>query len=208
MTDTDLINQTTSEADNLLNAIEAEAKFDRLLKFKKGEYKIGEDDVPLGTEFIVHPAAWLKAWIKFVDRKVADRKVYRVAKGERPADRNDLDDLHFVGTDNDPWSLQYLLPLENLETGEIVIFTTVTVGGQQCVREVCDAYAKRVKRGQDGQPIVALRVKDMPTKNHGTVPRPWFEIASWDDATEKLATAIPMKAVASKRDDMDDEIPF
>ena len=50
----------TSEVDNLVNAVQAEARFDRLLKFKKGDYKVSDDDVPLGTEYLVHPAAWLK----------------------------------------------------------------------------------------------------------------------------------------------------
>ena len=162
----------TSEVDNLVNAVQAEARFDRLLKFKKGDYKVSEDDVPLGTEFLVHPAAWLKVWAKFVDKKRVDKKVYCVAKGEKPIDRNGLDALDLAETDKDPWSLQDLLPLENLETGEVVIFTTSTVGGKQCVREVVDAYTKRVRKGRPGQPIIALRVKDMPTKTprHGPTP--------------------------------------
>jgi hypothetical protein len=205
----------TSEVDNLVNAVQAEARFDRLLKFKKGHYKVSEDDVPLGTEFLVHPAAWLKVWAKFVDKKLVDKKVYCVAKGEKPIHRNEPDALNLAETDKDPWSLQDLLPLENLETGEVVIFTTSTVGGKQCVREVVDAYTKRVRKGRPGQPIIALRVKDMPTKKHGTVPRPFFEVVGWNDAiassisTEEVATAIPVnKAAANKHDDMDDEIPF
>ena len=201
----------TSEVDNLVNAVQAEARFDRLLKFKKGDYKVSDDDVPLGTEFLVHPAAWLKVWAKFVDKKLVDKKVYCVAKGEKPIHRNELDALNLSETDKDPWSLQDLLPLENLETGEVVIFTTSTVGGKQCVREVVDAYTKRVRKGRPGQPIIAC-VKTCRQKPRHVPPilrDRGMERCYCLVHLDRVATAIPVnKAAANKHDDMDDEIPF
>ena len=33
--------------------------------------------------------------------------MYRVSRRERPADRNDLDEVEKANTDQDPWSFQY-----------------------------------------------------------------------------------------------------
>ena len=217
---TSLSNNTT-EADNILSAVQEEAGFEKILKFRKGDYLIGNDTIPLGTKYLAHAAAWTKTWIKFVDGKVADRKLYRVARGEKSPERQELDDFDLIGRkdadgkSNDPWVYQYLLPLENVESGELVIFATPSIGGQQAVRELCDTYAKRIKKGQHGQPIVQLAVTEMPSKKFGQVPRPNFEVVGWDDsgiATPKdLAAAVPMRDIgkaAAKHDDMDDEIPF
>jgi hypothetical protein len=216
-----VITNSATEADNILSAVKEDAGFGKVLKFKKGEYLIGDDLISLGTEFLAHAAAWTKTWIKFVDGKVADRKLYRVAHGEKAPERENLDGLDLIGQKDadglsvDPWVFQYLVPLENLSSGELVIFVTPSVGGKQAVRELCDAYAKRVKRGQHGQPIVQLAVTEMPSKKYGKVQRPNFEIVGWDDSGtsthENLAAAIPAKdtgKVAANHDDMDGDIPF
>lgn len=202
---------TGKETENILAAAKEESVFDKLLKFRKGDYFISEDKIPLGTEYLAHCVGWTKCWIKFVDEKVADKKMYRVALGEKPCDRNDLDELDTIDTDDDPWSLQYLLPLENTESGEVVIFTTSSIGGRRAVSGLCDTYAKRKRKGNDGQPIIKLAAAEMNTKNFGKVPCPHFEIVTWDDGTtdthEISDAVIPVQPVA-KHSDMDDEIPF
>jgi hypothetical protein len=221
-----------TEAENILGAAQEDAAFDKILKFRKGNYQIGDDPVPLGTEYLAHAAAWTKGWIKFVEGKSADRKLYRVARGERPPQREELDERDENtwptgpdGRPSDPWVYQYLLPLENLTTGEVVVFATPSIGGRQAVSNLCKEYAKRKLKGQTGQPIVALAAAEMPTKNFGKVPRPAFEIVGWDDtntdadssvivADASVAAAIPVQPTmraekaTAKRDDMDDEIPF
>ena len=144
-----------TEIDNILGAAQEDAGFAKLLKFKKGGYFIGEELVPLATEYIAHAIGWTKCWIKFVDDEVAERKVYRVALGERPPERENLDDLDqdnwpdgIDGKPADPWSLQYLLPLEKLSDGEVVIFTTSSFGGRRAVAELCAAYASAQQKAQ------------------------------------------------------------
>jgi hypothetical protein len=83
----------SAEVENICNAAEENAGFDKLLKFKKGDYFIGEEKIQLDTEFLAHVAAWTKCWIKFADGEITERKLYRVALGERPPEREDLDDL-------------------------------------------------------------------------------------------------------------------
>jgi hypothetical protein len=210
-----LTTNNTTEAENIHNAAKEDTTFEKLLKFRKGAYFIGNDEVPLGSEFLAHCVGWTKAWIKFIDNKLVDRKVYRVALGERPVDRNDLDELERAETDNDPWTMQYMLPLESTDTGEVYIFITSSIGGKRAVSNLCDQFAKRKLRGgigTDGQPIVRLMADEMTTKNFGNVPCPKFLIHSWDEREnlvhEVSKTAIPAYTEKAASDDMDDSIPF
>jgi hypothetical protein len=205
-----------TEAENILGAAKEDSGFEALLKFKKGEYFIGDDEVLLGTEYIAHAIAWTKCWIKFVDGDVVERHVYRVAKNERPPEREDLDDLDkdnwpagLDGHPADPWSYQYLLPFESIETGEIVIFTTSSFGGRRAVGDVCTAWAKRSKKAPHcGQPIIKLDVVDMPTKKFGKVPRPHFEIVGWDEPSKDSDVPPSDDEFGKSGGGFNDEVPF
>jgi hypothetical protein len=37
----------------------------RLLKFSKGHYLVGTEEIPLGREYIAHVEHWVRGWIKF-----------------------------------------------------------------------------------------------------------------------------------------------
>src|SRR5262249_41454583 len=161
------------------NLLAATKSHERILKFVKGEYKCMDDEVPLGTEFIVHASQLTFCWIKFVGDKVVDRKAIRAADGFRPPEREDLGDLDQTqwevkdGTLRDPWTFQHVLALEHAETGEVYAFTTSSIGGQIATKELVNAYAKRVqKTGSRALPIARLAVKKMQTKKFGDVPRP------------------------------------
>lgn len=189
----------SSEIENIETAAQEDAGFDPFLKFKKGDYSIVDDEVPLGTEYIAHVKAWVKCWIKYVDGAVADRMTYRVAKGEHPPAREDLDDndksLWSPGLDDkpaDPWVFQYLLPFENVETGDVVVFVTASAGGRVAVGDLCTAWARRTKKTPDsGQPIIKLNVVDMPTRKFGKVPRPQFDIVGWDNGPSQDIEVMP-----------------
>jgi hypothetical protein len=180
----------STEVENIENEARVDAGFDAFLVFKKGVYFIDEKEVPLGTEYVAHAIGWTKVWRKYDGEQVTERRVYRVAKGEKPPEREDLDD--WPGMENwpidedgkayDPWALQYLLPLEDLTTGETKIFTTRSVGGRRAVADLCTAWAKRRKKIKNcGQPKVKLAGTDMPSKKWGLVKRPLFQITGWDD---------------------------
>jgi hypothetical protein len=202
-----------TELENIHAAAEEDAGFEKMLKFKKGEYFIGEEEIPLGTEYLAHAVGWTKSWIKFADSEVTERKLFRVAKGEKPPVREDLDcrneDEWPEGLDGhpaDPWVFQYLLPLENMKNGEVIIFVTSSFGGKRAVADLCDAYAKRTKKTGCGQPIIQLAKTDMPTKKYGRVPRPLFEIIGWDQ--QEAAGDIEVIPPAASEADFQDEVPF
>jgi hypothetical protein len=144
---------------------------------------------------------------------VVERQTYRVALGERPRERENLDDLEKAnwpegidGKPADPWTLQHLLPLERVSDGEVVIFTTPSFGGRLAVADLCKVYAKRAEKNANcGQPIVKLAKTEMPTKKFGRVPRPHFEIVRWDDPPSGFDKAPPSIVPG---DDFDDSIPF
>jgi hypothetical protein len=201
------VRHSSTEVENIQTAAQEDSGFEKILKFKKGQYFIGEDEIALGTEFLAHTTAWTKSWIKFADGEVADRKMYRVALGEKPPVREDLDDLDLIDTKDsdgmsaDPWVYQYLLPLENMSNGEVVIFVTPSKGGQRAIADLCSAYAKRTKKTGCGQPIIKLAKTDMPTKKWGKVTRPEFTIISWDEAGD-------VEVMPPEKADFSDSIPF
>jgi hypothetical protein len=202
------------EADALLAATEGHEK---LLKFVKGKYKVGDDEVPLGTQYIAHANQLTYCWIKFRDKKVVERRMGKAVEKWIPPERDELDDKDpatwekgLDGKPKDPWLFQHLLPLEHLESGDLVIFTTGSVGGKIATEELVHQYARRLKRKSSrALPIVKLASKDMPTKLYGDVPRPHFEIDGWEDAPDAPIGAVnsggPNSPVASE---MNDEIPF
>jgi hypothetical protein len=194
--------------DNILIAAQGDAGFDKILKFKKGDYFIGEQKVKLLTEYIAHPEAWTKYWTKLEDNKVVDRRLYRVARGEKPPEREDLDERDestwtagLDGKPRDPWRQQSLLPLEDPTSGEVVVFATGSFGGKRAVGELCSAWAKREKRGYHGQPLVQLQGGEMPIKKFGKVPCPEFKIVGWTGTTGDVE---PPPATS----DFEDQIPF
>jgi hypothetical protein len=201
-----------NEAANIGNAASEDAGFEKLLKFKKGVYLCDNEVVEIGTQFVAHCVGWTKCWIKFLDGKVVDRKMYRVAEGVRPPDREQLDSVEMIGSkdpksglSNDPWVYQYLLPLEN-NAGDLVIFVTSSMGGKRAVADLCKSYSRRAQRTRNSeQPVIKLASGIMPSRLFGDVPRPVFEIIGWDSNKEGVREVKPPETL---KQEMDDEIPF
>lgn len=207
----------TAEAQVIGNAAQEDAGFERLLKFKKGKYECDSIDIPIGMEYIAHCVGWSKAWIKFLPgpggkRELVDRKIYRVAEGRRPPEREELDMIDknawppgLNGQPSDPWVYQHLLPMED-QQGELVVFVTSSVGGRRAVADLCKSYARRVARtGVSAQPIIKLEQAVMPTTMYGDVPRPHFEIIGWNEAAEGVRNVVPPDTL---KNELDDDIPF
>ncbi len=203
-----------NELDNLASAAMNDAGFQKMLKFKKGDYFCDGQEVERGTQMIAHCMAWTKVWVKFQDRKLAEKRIYPLINKERAPHKDQMPDrdqsLWPPGIDGkpaDPWVLQDLLPMENPETGEVRIFVTSSTGGRMAISDLVDKYvAKRKRDPALGQPLIRLQKTMMPTTSFGNVPRPSFEIISFDTGGNE-----PMREVAAEtlaNADMDDEIPF
>jgi hypothetical protein len=203
--------QRSAEISNLRAAAREDAGFEKILKYRKGEYSIGDDPVAIGTQYFAHTKAWTKTWVKFVDGEVAERKTYRVALGERPPEREDLDDLDLMNTKDadgmsaDPWVFQSMIPFEDMSSGEVVVFAASSYGGKRAIAELCDAYTRRTEKTGCGQPIIALASGLMPTKKFGKVLCPKFTIVGWDGDSAGDVEVIPP---ATSEDDFRDSIPY
>jgi hypothetical protein len=175
------------------------------LRFKEGNYFIGEDQIELGHEYIADPFGWTRAWVKWEDGLITETRAQLVADDRPMPKREELGDTdeaswekdERTGEARDPWQQQNILPLEDVETGEYLIFVTASVGGRIGVEKLCNFVGRQYKqKRQSGLPVVKLGVKDMPTKYGGTKPRPDFlPIVRWHDLP-------PIK------EDMSDELPF
>lgn len=203
------------EADAILAGVQADAGFERMLKFKKGRYVDSDGlDIPKDSKFVAHCVGYTKCWIKFKDQEFVEKHLYRVSLGEVPPERDELDDndptkwaIGINGGPADPWVLQSILPLED-EKGDILLFVASSFGGKRAVADLCRAYAQRTKRtGQSEQPIILLKETMMPTKKFGPVPRPFFEIVGWDSSNREGIREVK-PANESLRDEMNDAIPF
>jgi hypothetical protein len=195
-------------------ATEAQAQA-RILKFVKGKYFVGEDEVPIGRQYVAHVLELRRGWVKFKDGKVVDQRIGSVADGFNPPTRDELGDLDKTqweidgGIARDPWRLQYFLVLEDVETGELLTFVTGSHGGRTAIGRLSGQFARNVR---NGSPIVKLAASSYRHKLYGRVDVPEFTVTGW---TGLAASLISGKAIAgaeligaSTRDDMDDDIPF
>ena len=88
-------------------------------------------------------ADWTRGWVKFKRGELVERRVGRVADGFVVPKREELDDtdssaweIDTRGEPQDPWSQQSYLPLEDLETNEILTFVSGSLGGRQAVSRI------------------------------------------------------------------------
>ena len=204
-----------SELDSMQIAADSESNMQTMLKFKRGRYYMGDEEVPIGTKFIAHPVGWTKCWIKFVYQQFVERRMYRVAEAARVPERDELGDNDsklwgpgMMGEHSDPWTLQYLLPLEDPDTGEVVVFVAGSVGGRRAVAGLCGTFARRRKRNpKSGSPVIALNAGEMPTARYGKVSCPILKLTGWTDV-DGDAEIREVAAPTLKQDMDDDEIPF
>jgi hypothetical protein len=191
---TELALSPQEEARALLD--EASQGAHALLKFKEGIFHIRGEEVPLGTRYYAYPANWERQWLRFDDGKLTKKIRVRVATKKLLSARSKLSDPHLEGSDKDPWSLHNVVPFENVETGQLVTFTTQTVGGKIGIDEMVAAYSKAVLKGTArGLPIIELRVLSFRSGYQKDVQRPDFPIVDWENpATSAEPTIIPPQA--------------
>jgi hypothetical protein len=214
---------------------EARNALGTLLKFKKGHYFVGkgEDEVEVTDETrIAHVEATMRGYVKFFDGKRVAQQIGRVADGYKVPPRKALGDNDeseweldkATSKRKDPWALQYYLPMEDPENGEIAIFVTGSDGGVEAVLKLCDTFGKNAERGL---PVIKLAVTSYNHQDWGRVFKPDLQVISWDSSvivTPPPASGNPPPASGNpppapakddpistgrpRKNDMDDDIPF
>ena len=210
-----------------------EASFGALMFFRQGKWYVGETEVQLGTKLLVHMPEAQRGWVRFENGKLAESRLTycrdcipdseRDALGYTDPDEWETDD------DNrpiDPWNARRYLPMENLETGEIVTWAFWSDGGIKAYEKLSRLYAPVFKTGK--LPIVALQTDSYYNKkHHRDTPIPVLRWVKWHDPNEPQGTmeiippddkpqaatkTYPPDRITTggpKRNaDMDDDIPF
>ena len=199
-----LIPQGNGSALAHLAAVAATAQEMHFLKFVKGEFYSGDDEVPLGTEYIAHVDQLVCGRVKFADGKVVDQRIGLIAEGFKPPPRKELGDLDEskwekdgAGMPRDPWTLQYFLPIEGPETGELLTYVTGSRGGISAIGRLCNQF---VRKARNGLPIVRLSAGSYKHKRFGRVEKPDFPVVSWTGAS---VAGVEQSPNASEK-----EVPF
>jgi hypothetical protein len=194
-----------------LAAFAAQTQEMRLLKFNKGFWLVGDNEVPAGREYIAHVDQLTHGWTKFADGKVVEQRVGNVAQGFKPASREELGDndqskwaKDHAGQPRDPWTMQIYLPLEDTETYELVSYVTNSKGGISVIGKLANAFRMNVHRGL---PIVRLEKGRYKNKTYNTfVDTPELVIAGWTGAPAPARDYGP--EVLEVRDYDTSDVPF
>jgi hypothetical protein len=96
------------------------------------------------------------------------------------------------------------LPLEDLETGEILTFVSGSMGGRQAVSRLAGRAARHL--ALMGLPIIKLAVESYKHKSFGRIDKPDFSIVGWTNPNPKPEV---VRLVAQKNhDEFSDKMPF
>src|SRR5262249_54838034 len=138
-------------------------KFSKDGKFRKTS---DEEEIPEGTNFVVIYDQIQGGWIKFMGKgNPPERKQGSLFEGFVPPARETLGDLDesewevgLSGKPADPWQMQLLLPLQNVETGELFVFNTSSITGRRAVDGLIAMCARMQRTEPNDYPVVKLRV--------------------------------------------------
>jgi len=181
--------------------------FEKILKFVKGDWVIGEETLPEGKEFIAFIDEVARGYVKFQDKTVVDRWIVKVRDG-KPPKREELGDndsseweIGDDGKPRDPCVMQWLLPMAPVDAeGDLTVYCTGSKGGIAAIGLLCKVYG-RSERG-DLLPIVALKSASYKHPDFGKVFKPDLPIVGWHGA------ASAPQAPSDNGAPWDDEIPF
>jgi hypothetical protein len=146
-----------------------------LMKFRKGKYFVGTNEVPLEREFIAVVLELRYGFVKFVNNEHAGESLIRVADGVAWPCREDLGDLDKALWERDkqgpkdPWVEQFYLPLQDVESGENFAFVAASKGTHDAVYDLLGTYGDNRHKGM---PIIALAVSGYKHKDFGWVDTP------------------------------------
>jgi hypothetical protein len=180
-----------------------------VLKFVKGRWSAGTSEVPMDAMKLEADVENLSVgWRKWVDAKIVDSDISRVADGFRQKERHELDDVDKskwpidpkTNQPQDPWQAGYYLRLID-EEGNAYLWSATSSGAKRAIGSLSRAFVHRHKRGQGGNPIIELRSDSYRHETFGRVDVPQLNILAWTSDAPKLS--------APPSNDFDDSsIPF
>jgi hypothetical protein len=205
-----------------------------LLKFSKGDYLAGQEneEIAIGTQMIANMDELLIGWIRWEDQRPVEQLMGRIIDGFVPPMRDQLgygytegmtnpDDadttdweVNAQGQTRDPWQYtNYLVmkdPNEKDQMEGIYTFAVSSLGGKNCIADLCKAYGRSMAMHEKEYPMVSLKVGSYQHENKefGRIKFPVLPIVGWiskgvfgeyEEVAKKLAAPPPGR---------DEDIPF
>jgi hypothetical protein len=159
------------------------------LKFSKGDYTAGKDDVDVGTKLIANMDKLQVGWVRWHGGKPTKKLLGFITKGFQPAQRDTLGDdneavweVDVTGKSSDPWqfSNELVLKDQSVEGDDgLYTFTTSSRGGINCVGDLCKSYGKSATMRPNEWPVIALNVDSYVHDSYGKIKTPQFDIVGW-----------------------------
>jgi hypothetical protein len=178
-------------------------------KFRKS---IDDEEIQEGTEFVCIYDQVQAGWIKFNGKGEAPtRKQGAIFSGFVPPPRSELGDedqsewdTDLSGKPADPWQFQLLIPLQNVETGELFVFQTTSLTGRRAGDNLIGLCGRMERNDPDHYPVVKLRISGFNHRDErvGWVKTPAFERIG------KAPKANATMAETTVAADMNDALPF
>jgi hypothetical protein len=181
---------------------------------KMGGYKATSDGslIKEDTQCVVpYPQIW-GGWIKFDGPgNPPDRKMGPLFSGFVPPDRESLGgtdqslwEKGLNGKPQDPWQFQLAVPLQVVETGELLVFSTTSSTGKRAVDNLIAQCARMQRLEPEFYPIVKLAIGGF---QHKEARVGWIKTPSLPRVGKAPKTDVSA-ALTSLADDMADEVPF
>jgi hypothetical protein len=68
------------------------ARANPMLRFKEGEYLVGDEIIEMGREYLAYPLDWTRGWVKWEDGAIVQQRMVRVADDAKLPTREELGD--------------------------------------------------------------------------------------------------------------------
>jgi hypothetical protein len=178
------------------NSVASSRIVGKLLKFTKfGEFQAGEEseEVPMGTELIVHGEEMYVGWQKWEDNRPVDHIMGRLCDGFEPPKRSELGDLDkttWEVDDNnqprDPWQNSAYTIMFDPKAGQIYTFATSSKGGHKANGTLAKAYGQRARMAPDMFPVISLNWTEYEHSNprFGKIRNPVFDVIGWTNRSK------------------------
>jgi len=165
----------------------------KMLKFSKGDYSVGDNEIEAGGKYIASMPNILVGWIRWEDQKPAETIMGLIVEGHRPQKRDTLgfDDKSEWPTDKDGkpmdvWQETQYLVLKDTTDDELYTFVTNSAGGRGAITKLVTSFGQKRRMNPGKLPIITLAVDSYKHKDpaYGKIKVPEFKIIGWVDQAE------------------------
>jgi hypothetical protein len=211
---------------------ESGSQFGQLIFYRQGAWYLGDDEIEIGTKYLVQIPEAKRGWVRFENGSAAEYRLdycrdyvpvpARDTLGFTDESQWETDDK--TGEPVDPWNMRHYLPMEDLDTRDLCTWAFWSDGAVAAFQKLARQYAPYFKTTK--VPIVSLQTSSYYNKKwHCQTQIPILKFVRWGDrcgpgyASEESGMSLEntfapdddVQAPAKKprpQPDMDDKIPF